>query len=91
LSGFYGLLYGDPEVAPLGRSRFGSIRVIINSPRLEMVLDEPREGDETVQLKGIDLVYDLRDMDLLNRTIIDYQDSWIGERFVICSPTSEPC
>jgi Fe-S cluster assembly iron-binding protein IscA len=56
-----------------------------------MVLDEPMEGDETVHLKGFDFVYDPRDRDLLNQTLIDYKDSWFGERFVVCSPTSEPC
>ena len=56
-----------------------------------MVLDEPREGDVTVHLKGIDFVYDQRDKDLLNKTVIDYKDSWIGERFVVQSPASEPC
>ncbi len=60
-------------------------------PRLAMVLDEPMEGDETVHLKGIDFVYDRRDKDILNQTVIDFKDSWIGERFEICSPASEPC
>jgi Fe-S cluster assembly iron-binding protein IscA len=56
-----------------------------------MVLDEPREGDETVHLKGIDFVFDQRYKDLLNKTVIDYKDSWMGERFVVQSPGSEPC
>jgi Fe-S cluster assembly iron-binding protein IscA len=56
-----------------------------------MVLDEPREGDETIHLKGIEFVYDRQDSGLLNQTVIDYEDSWIGERFVISSPISEPC
>jgi Fe-S cluster assembly iron-binding protein IscA len=56
-----------------------------------MVLDEPREGDETVHLKGIDFVYDRRDKDLLHQTVIDFKDSWVGERFEVCSPASEPC
>ncbi len=60
-------------------------------PRLAMVLDEPREEDEIVHLQGIEFVYNKHEKDLFNQTLIDYNDSWYGERFVVCSPTSEPC
>lgn len=60
-------------------------------PVLGMVLDEHREGDETVHLKGINFVYDRRNEDLLNQTVIDFKDSWVGQRFEVCSPASEPC
>jgi len=56
-----------------------------------MVLDEPREEDEIVHLEGIEFVYDKREEDLLNQTTIDYKESWYGEGFTVCSPTSEPC
>jgi Fe-S cluster assembly iron-binding protein IscA len=56
-----------------------------------MVLDEPREADETLCLRGIEFVYDKHNEELFNQTVIDYKDSWYGEGFVICSPTSEPC
>ena len=56
-----------------------------------MVLDEPREGDESVHVQGIDFVYDRRDREFLDQTVIDYKDSWYGDGFVACSPASEPC
>lgn len=56
-----------------------------------MVLDEPREGDESVRVHGIDFVYDKQDEDILNQTVVDYKDFWFGEGFSVCSPTSEPC
>lgn len=56
-----------------------------------MVLDEPREEDETVHLQGIAFVYDRAEEALFDRTVIDYKDSWYGEGFVLCSPQSEPC
>ena len=56
-----------------------------------MVLDGPREEDETVHLQGIDFVYDRHEKDLFHQTVIDYKDSWYGEGFVVCSPASEPC
>ncbi len=56
-----------------------------------MVLDEPREEDETVQAEGFTFVYDRREKDLFHQTVIDYKDSWYGEGFTVCSPASEPC
>ena len=56
-----------------------------------MVLDEPREEDESVHLQGIDFFYDRHEEALFNQTAIDYKDSWYGEGFVLCSPASEPC
>lgn len=56
-----------------------------------MVLDGPREEDDTVHLHGIDFVYNRHERDLFDRTTIDYMDSWYGEGFVLCSPQSEPC
>lgn len=56
-----------------------------------MVLDEPREEDETVHLQGIDFVYDKHEKELFDQTVIDYKDSWYGEGFVVYSPASEPC
>jgi len=55
-----------------------------------MVLDEPREEDESVHLQGIDFIYDINDKKLLNQTVIDFRDSWYGEGFVVWSPASEP-
>jgi Fe-S cluster assembly iron-binding protein IscA len=55
-----------------------------------MVLDEPRAEDETVNLQGIDFVYNRQESELFNQTFIDYRDSWYGEGFVLCSPLSEP-
>ena len=56
-----------------------------------MVLDELRENDETVHLQGIDFVYEKKQKKLFDQTVIDYRDSWYGEGFLVCSPTSEPC
>lgn len=56
-----------------------------------MVLDGPREGDDTVHLDGIEFVYERQEKALFDKTVIDYKDSWYGEGFVICSPRSEPC
>lgn len=56
-----------------------------------MVLDEPKEEDEIMDLEGFAFVYDKNDKDLLNQTTIDYKDSWYGEGFTVCSPASEPC
>lgn len=56
-----------------------------------MVLDEPQEDDEIVHVEGFSFVYDRQEEDLLNKTLIDYKDSWYGEGFTVCSPTSEPC
>jgi Fe-S cluster assembly iron-binding protein IscA len=56
-----------------------------------MVLDEPREEDEIVHLQGFEFVYNKDEEDLFNQTLIDYKDSWYGEGFTVCSPTSEPC
>ena len=60
-------------------------------PRLGMVLDEPREEDETVHLQGIDFVYHKHEKELFDQTVIDYKDSWYGLGFVVYSPASEPC
>jgi Fe-S cluster assembly iron-binding protein IscA len=56
-----------------------------------MVLDEPGEEDEIVNLQGIKFVYDKNERELFNQTSIDYKDSWYGEGFTVCSPASEPC
>lgn len=56
-----------------------------------MVLDEPREDDETVYLEGFQFIYNKHENDLLDGTLIDYKDSWYGEGFTVCSPASEPC
>lgn len=56
-----------------------------------MVLDEPRDGDGIVHTGGFEFVYSTRDQALLNETLIDFKDSWYGEGFTVCSPTSEPC
>lgn len=56
-----------------------------------MVLDEPRTNDEVVHCKGIEIVYQTHDKALFDNTLIDFKDSWYGEGFVLCSPTSEPC
>ena len=56
-----------------------------------MVLDEPRVDDETVHLQGIDFIYHRNESELFDQTFIDYQDSWFGQGFVVCSPASEPC
>lgn len=56
-----------------------------------MVLDEPRDGDETVNSQGIEFVYKMHERDLFEQTFIDYRDSWYGIGFVVCSPRSEPC
>jgi Fe-S cluster assembly iron-binding protein IscA len=56
-----------------------------------MVLEEPREEDEIVHLEGIAFAYNKRKEELLNKTFIDYKDSWYGEGFVVYSPASEPC
>lgn len=55
-----------------------------------MVLDESRQGDETVHVEGIDFVYEKNKIDLFDKTHIDFTDSWYGEGFVLSSPTSEP-
>jgi Fe-S cluster assembly iron-binding protein IscA len=56
-----------------------------------MALDGPREEDETVRRQGIDFVYNRYEKDLFDQTVIDYKDSWYGERFVVYSPLSDPC
>ena len=56
-----------------------------------MVLDEQRDNDETVRVEGINFVYNRKDRDFVNQTVIDYKDSWFGEGFTVCSPASEPC
>ena len=56
-----------------------------------MVLDVPREEDEIVHLQGFEFVYNKQEKNLLNKTVIDYKDSWYGEGFTVCSPASEPC
>jgi Fe-S cluster assembly iron-binding protein IscA len=58
---------------------------------LALVLDEPKEQDEIVHLEGFTFAYDKQEEDLLNKTLIDYKDSWYGEGFTVCSPQSEPC
>jgi Fe-S cluster assembly iron-binding protein IscA len=60
-------------------------------PRLALVLEEPKEGDEIVHLEGFSFSYDKQEEALLNQTLIDYKDSWYGEGFTVCSPKSEPC
>mgnify|MGYP002346337612 CR=1 FL=1 len=56
-----------------------------------MVLEEPRENDEIVQVEGIGFAYDKDDSSLLDQTTIDYKDFWFGEGFAVWSPASEPC
>jgi Fe-S cluster assembly iron-binding protein IscA len=56
-----------------------------------MVLDEPRKYDEIIHYNGIEIVYPTQEKDLFDHTFIDFKDSWYGEGFVICSPSSEPC
>ena len=56
-----------------------------------MVLDEPRQEDEVVRVEGFEFVYHKDEKDLFDHTLIDYKDSWYGEGFTVCSPTSEPC
>ncbi len=56
-----------------------------------MVLDEPRDGDERVHVEGLEFVYNNREKELFDQTVIDYKDSWYGEGFTVCSPKSEPC
>jgi Fe-S cluster assembly iron-binding protein IscA len=56
-----------------------------------MVLDEPGEEDDIVHLQGFEFVYNKNERALFDQTVIDYKDSWYGEGFTVCSPTSEPC
>jgi len=56
-----------------------------------MALDELKEGDEKVTVEGIDFIYNKWDDRYLPDSIIDFEDSYMGQRFVVRSAAPSAC
>lgn len=56
-----------------------------------MALDEPTEKDQSININGIDIIYDKAEEGYMKGSIIDFQDSFMGRGFVVRSATSGAC
>ena len=60
-------------------------------PRLGLALDELNEQDETITTNGVDIIFNSRDKDYLDHSIIDFEDSFLGSGFVVRSMMPGTC
>jgi Fe-S cluster assembly iron-binding protein IscA len=56
-----------------------------------MALDEPKETDRSVDVKGLRFVYDQNDEGFMQDSVIDFQESYLGKGFVIRGASSGYC
>ena len=56
-----------------------------------MALDEPRDEDQKVSIKGVDFIYDKADENFMPDSVIDFQDSFLGKGFVVRSAVGGVC
>ncbi len=60
-------------------------------PRLGLALDELNNNDEKININGVDIIYDRKDQDYLDHSVIDFEDSFLGQGFVVRSSQPGMC
>ena len=60
-------------------------------PRLGITLDELKEDDEKVASNEIDVIFNKNDVNFIDNSVIDYEDSNMGKGFTIKTAASGGC
>jgi len=55
---------------------------------LGMALDEPKDSDQSLKVKGVSFIYDKNDEGFMNDSIIDFQETFSSKGFIIRAASS---